>query len=582
MATTAVWSLNDKPWPPGSCLDPSMDSRSSDGSTSSSTVDSVRNSILRTVSSSSGGSSGSSARSSMTEMEFSATSLYKEVKIRRTNSCTTTLLDDANHGVRRMDLSSAKSTKGIGLHGVSRSSRGSANHRSSLALIFPQAIEEEESVTRSNNNGEDLQRAERSEANRDDSAGPLADISTTAVTSTEAPEGSSSEHEEDSSAQPTAGQESFLLQETDRAAPSHTPIHSADATTQAPPIVAIGSSSADNPISSIVVGSDHATTGFSASVGTASNAARNRVWDKLCNFIRPYYYQTTSTSAPLLVSPSSNDSHLGSATSGDDRTALRAAAAAAVHHTRSSSYNSRLFCFGMLPPALPIPSVTAPPPPSSRTLLPPLPPHFQLSDGRAVRKTLVLDLDETLVHSSFSAPPAADFVVPLTMDGRTASVYVLKRPGVEQFLATMAPIFEVVVFTASLARYADPVLDLLDPTGELIHHRLFRESCVQMESGGGYVKDLSILGRDLADVLLVDNSPLSYARQPANGVPISSFIDNPRDMELFALIPFLEHMARVSDDVRRHLGGGAWMNVGAGGKSAGMKRQESGCKQAMC
>ncbi|CAI5969504.1 unnamed protein product [Closterium sp. NIES-65] len=473
MATTAVWSLNDKPWPPGSCLDPSMNSRSSDGSTSSTTVDSVRNSILRTI-----------------------------------------------------------------------------------------------------NSGEDLLRAERSEAN-ETAAGPLV-LSKTLVTSN-SPQGSSSEREEDFTAHPTAGQESFLLQDTDRVAPSHTHLPA-----EAAP-VEIGLS-ADNPISSIVAGTDHHATGLSSS-GTASvaanNAGRNRVWDKLCNLLRPYYYYQAapSTSTPLLVAPSSSDSHLGSASSNDgDRTALRAAA----HHTRSSSYNSRLFCFGVLPPTLAIPCAAPAPAAPSRTLLPPLQPHMQLSNGRAARKTLVLDLDETLVHSSFSEPPNADFIVPLTMDGRTACVFVLKRPGVERFLSAMAPIFEVVVFTASLARYADPVLDLLDPTGELIHHRLFRESCVQMESGGGYVKDLSILGRDLADVLLVDNSPLSYARQPANGVPISSFIDDPRDVELLALIPFLEHMARVGDDVRRHLGGGgAWVNVGSR-ESAGRKQLESGCKQAMC
>ncbi|CAI5465247.1 unnamed protein product [Closterium sp. Yama58-4] len=514
-------------------------------------------------------------------MEFPAsTTASREVKIRRTNSCTTTLLDDANQGTR-LGRTKPSSTKGVIFQSIKRSSRGSTHHRSSLALIYPQAIEEEDSVSRSSNNGEDLLRAERSEDN-ETTAGPL---STTLVTSS-APEGSSSEREEDFSAHPTAGQESFLLEDTDRVAPSHTHL-SAEAATQAAPLT-IGGPSADNPISSIVVGSDHHATGLNTSATAsvaANNAGRNRVWDKLCNLIRPYYYYQTTTpptsnSTPLLVAPSSSDSHHSASSEDGDRTTLRAAA----HHTRSSSYNSRLFCFGVLPPTLAIPYVAPTPAAPTRTLLPPLLPHMQLANGRAARKTLVLDLDETLVHSSFSAPPNADFVVPLTMDGRTASVFVLKRPGVERFLSAMAPIFEVVVFTASLARYAGPVLDLLDPTGELIHHRLFRESCVQMEGGGGYVKDLSILGRDLADVLLVDNSPLSYARQPANGVPISSFIDDPRDEELLALIPFLEHMARVGDDVRRHLGGGgggAWVNVGAR-ESAGGKQQESGCKQAMC
>ena len=66
-------------------------------------------------------------------------------------------------------------------------------------------------------------------------------------------------------------------------------------------------------------------------------------------------------------------------------------------------------------------------------------------------------------------------------------VYVLKRPHVDRFLAAVAERFEVVVFTASLGKYADPLLDLLDPAGA-VRWRLFREACVPYE--GSYVKDL--------------------------------------------------------------------------------------------
>lgn len=56
---------------------------------------------------------------------------------------------------------------------------------------------------------------------------------------------------------------------------------------------------------------------------------------------------------------------------------------------------------------------------------------------------LVLDLDETLVHSSFKPVPNADFVVPIEIDGQSHHVYVLKRPFVDQFLKAMEPLFEV-------------------------------------------------------------------------------------------------------------------------------------------
>jgi TFIIF-interacting CTD phosphatase-like protein len=59
------------------------------------------------------------------------------------------------------------------------------------------------------------------------------------------------------------------------------------------------------------------------------------------------------------------------------------------------------------------------------------------------RKCLVLDLDETLVHSSFQAIPNPDYIIPVTINNIVYSVYVLKRPGVDEFLRRMGEVFEV-------------------------------------------------------------------------------------------------------------------------------------------
>jgi RNA polymerase II subunit A small phosphatase-like protein len=101
----------------------------------------------------------------------------------------------------------------------------------------------------------------------------------------------------------------------------------------------------------------------------------------------------------------------------------------------------------------------------------------------------------------------------------------------------------VVVFTASLAKYADPLLDLMDPSG-LVRWRLFRESCCPYE--GNYVKDLNCLGRDLSSTIIVDNSPHSYIFQPANAVPIGTFIDDMEDQELLELLPHLLQVIAVT------------------------------------
>ncbi|KAF9529322.1 HAD-like domain-containing protein [Crepidotus variabilis] len=180
-----------------------------------------------------------------------------------------------------------------------------------------------------------------------------------------------------------------------------------------------------------------------------------------------------------------------------------------------------------------------------RPLLPPISPQH------AGRKCLVLDLDETLVHSSFKSISQADYVVPVEIEYNWHNVYVIKRPGVDNFLKKMGEIYEVVVFTASLSKYADPVLDKLD-IHQVVTHRLFRESCYNHK--GNYVKDLSQLGRPIGDTIILDNSPASYIFHPNNAVPVSSWFNDPHDTELTDLVPFLADLAGV-DDVRGILDG---------------------------
>lgn len=111
----------------------------------------------------------------------------------------------------------------------------------------------------------------------------------------------------------------------------------------------------------------------------------------------------------------------------------------------------------------------------------------------------------------------------------------------------MAKHYEIVIFTASLNKYADPLLDLLDPK-KVIRSRLFRESCVYYE--GNYVKDLSLLNRDLSKTIIIDNSPSSYMFHPQNAIDCSSFVDDVRDRELDQISNFLAGIRNVPD-VRR-------------------------------
>lgn len=125
----------------------------------------------------------------------------------------------------------------------------------------------------------------------------------------------------------------------------------------------------------------------------------------------------------------------------------------------------------------------------------------------------------------------------------------MKRPGVESFIRSVCEIYEVVLYTASMETYGVAVLNYIDPE-HLIPYRLFRDKCSLVR--GKVVKNLAHLGRDLKDVVIVDNTPSSYSLQPCNGIPIKSWVGDKSDEELKELMPVLELLAKV-DDVRDYL-----------------------------
>ncbi|CAD8076810.1 unnamed protein product [Paramecium sonneborni] len=160
------------------------------------------------------------------------------------------------------------------------------------------------------------------------------------------------------------------------------------------------------------------------------------------------------------------------------------------------------------------------------------------------RKICVLDLDETLVHSQFKGENSYDFLLDIFVQSQLFKVFVTVRPGVEAFVESLSEYFDVVLWTASLREYADPVIDIIDPQ-KRISTRLYRESCTNIK--GGLTKNLNILGRNLKEVLIIDNSQMSFLFQPENGFLIKDFISDKNDKELDQLLPFLIWLSQQSD-----------------------------------
>ena len=183
------------------------------------------------------------------------------------------------------------------------------------------------------------------------------------------------------------------------------------------------------------------------------------------------------------------------------------------------------------------------------------------------RKTLVLDLDETLLHATTVSTRDYDYMMEVLVGKIACLYYVRKRPFVDYFLDTVRQWYDLVVYTASVPEYADPVLDWLDDGRNLFSRRLFRQDCIPMEFELGegdsnesvipiaassssavssvvqqrtgtrssprrkavsastsagtnsrrvltYVKDLTLIDQDLCNICLIDNSLVSFELQP--------------------------------------------------------------------
>jgi len=190
------------------------------------------------------------------------------------------------------------------------------------------------------------------------------------------------------------------------------------------------------------------------------------------------------------------------------------------------------------------------------------------------RKILVLDLDETLIHSHHDGvlrptvkpgtPP--DFVLRVTIDRQPVRFFVHLRPHVDYFLTIVSQWYDLVVFTASMEVYGTSVADKLDRGRGLLKRRYFRQHCTVDYSG--YTKDLSAIHGDLTSIFILDNSPAAYRNFPHNAIPIKSWFCDPSDTCLLNLLPFLDAL-RFTSDVRSILSRNTHKFIGRSGFKVG-------------
>jgi len=145
--------------------------------------------------------------------------------------------------------------------------------------------------------------------------------------------------------------------------------------------------------------------------------------------------------------------------------------------------------------------------------------------------TLVLDLDETLIH--FKPNP-----------NNESSGKIMIRPFLYDFLKNVKKYYELIIFTAATQDYADPIINAIEKDEKYFEHRLYRIHTTIIDND--FVKDLSKLGRDLNRTIIVDNMKQNYKNQPDNGITIRPFWG--KDVEDTALVDLLEILKKIAEN----------------------------------
>ncbi|MCP3682592.1 MAG: HAD family hydrolase [bacterium] len=168
------------------------------------------------------------------------------------------------------------------------------------------------------------------------------------------------------------------------------------------------------------------------------------------------------------------------------------------------------------------------------------------------KKLAVFDLDETLVHCKKTDIKFADVALDIKLEsGKVIKVGINIRPHIIESLQKIQESkYDIICYTASQSQYADVVLDFIEKEHKIFSKRLYRQNCIKTKMGkeSTYVKDLRIFHQvDLRDIIIIDNSALSFATHLDNGIPILPFYDNKNDNELLILANYLKEIANAED-----------------------------------
>ena len=147
--------------------------------------------------------------------------------------------------------------------------------------------------------------------------------------------------------------------------------------------------------------------------------------------------------------------------------------------------------------------------------------------------TLVLDLDETLIHlrqkkDVINIKNDVNIKINNTSDyfsdnyDKNRNKYLLQfRVGLFSFLTILKPFYEIISFTSATREYADVIINEIEKSRKYFDHKFYREHTVIYKDT--FVKDISRIGRDMSKIIIIDNNERNFVLNKENGIKIAPY-----------------------------------------------------------
>ena len=146
--------------------------------------------------------------------------------------------------------------------------------------------------------------------------------------------------------------------------------------------------------------------------------------------------------------------------------------------------------------------------------------------------TLILDLDKTLCY----------------YNNKTNEI--ILRNGIFSFLSSLKPFYEIISFSLESKNVNDYIINMIEQDKKYFEYKFCKEHSILYENI--LVKDISLIGRDISKIIIVDDDENCFKLNKENGIKIAPFLGlNNNDNKLFELKNILKDIyIKNYEDIR--------------------------------